>query len=77
MTSNARFVTAVTDGRFGMSQEQLSVTIRHIRCQGGERRMLECQHNTWNSSGTCDGQNIAGGVQCSGELRRINLYVCI
>ncbi|XP_025110684.1 A disintegrin and metalloproteinase with thrombospondin motifs adt-1-like isoform X2 [Pomacea canaliculata] len=56
---------AVTDGRFGMSQEQLSVTIRHIRCQGGERRMLECQHNTWNSSGTCDGQNIAGGVQCS------------
>ncbi|KAK7491979.1 hypothetical protein BaRGS_00016825 [Batillaria attramentaria] len=55
---------AVTDGRFGAGDVSFALTT--LRCEGGERSLLQCPHNVWKTNSTCgSGNNMAAGVQCN------------
>ncbi|KAL8625611.1 hypothetical protein ACOMHN_043886 [Nucella lapillus] len=54
-----------TNGRFSAGdKDRLALT--SVVCKGGERTLLQCQHNPWAVNGTCNTEkHIAGGVQCN------------
>ncbi|CAL1543545.1 unnamed protein product, partial [Lymnaea stagnalis] len=55
---------AIKDNRFGPGDGQFGLT--GISCNGSEKSVAACPHNSWSTGGRCtDGSVIPGGIQCN------------